>query len=58
LSDVDERGFVLNVDGGNVQELGYVEAHTMEQWMNTQGESTESSAKGMMMGKVQGLLRF
>jgi hypothetical protein len=31
VSDVDVEGFVLNVDGGVVQELDYVEVRTMEQ---------------------------
>jgi hypothetical protein len=32
-------GFVLNVDGGRMQELDYVEVCIMELRINTQGES-------------------
>jgi hypothetical protein len=31
-------GFALNVNGGRLQELDYVEVHTTERWINTQGE--------------------
>jgi hypothetical protein len=30
VSDVDDGGVVLNVDGGRMQELDYVEVHTTE----------------------------
>jgi hypothetical protein len=30
MSDVDDGGFVLNVNGGKMQDLDYVEVHTME----------------------------
>jgi hypothetical protein len=31
MSDMDNVGFTLNVDGGNVQDLDYVEVCTTEQ---------------------------
>jgi hypothetical protein len=31
VSDVDSEGFVLNVDGGKVQDLDYIKVRTMEQ---------------------------
>jgi hypothetical protein len=37
VSDVDVEGFVLNVDGGSVQELDYDKVCTTERWINTQG---------------------
>jgi hypothetical protein len=35
MSDVDDDGVVLNVDGGRMQELDYVKVHITEQclWM-------------------------
>jgi hypothetical protein len=31
MSDVDNEGFALNVDGGNVQDLDYIKVHITEQ---------------------------
>jgi hypothetical protein len=38
-------GFVLIVNGGSRQELDYIEVRTMEQWINTQGESACQALK-------------
>jgi hypothetical protein len=45
VSDLDVEGFVLNVDGGSWQELGYNKARTTERWINTQGESACQALK-------------
>jgi hypothetical protein len=45
VSDLDVEGFVLNVNGGSRRELDYIEARTMERWMNTQGESVCQALK-------------
>jgi hypothetical protein len=31
MSNVDDVGFALNVNGGDVQDLDYIEVHTTEQ---------------------------
>jgi hypothetical protein len=43
VSDVDNGVFVLNVDGGRMQELDYVEVRTTERLINTQGEDDEKA---------------
>jgi hypothetical protein len=40
---VDGGGVVLNVDGGRLQELDYIEVCTTERWINTQGEITSQA---------------
>jgi hypothetical protein len=48
-------GFVLNVDGGSMQELDYVEVHTMEPRDKHTRVGRKLSAKRMY--EVQGLYK-
>jgi hypothetical protein len=51
VSDVDVEGFVLNVDGGSMQELDYNKVHITERWINTQGESASQAQEDRWEGR-------
>jgi hypothetical protein len=61
VSDVDDGGVVLNVNGGSVQELDYVEVRTTEQRdKHTRGEvEMTGTLQSMPMSEweVQGLYK-
>jgi hypothetical protein len=54
VSDVDDGGFVLNVDGGRMQELDYIEVCTTEQ-RDKHARGCQLSTK--RMDEVQGLYK-
>jgi hypothetical protein len=51
VSDVDDGGVVLNVDGGSRQELDYNGVRITERWINTQGESASQAQEDGCEGR-------